>query len=132
MADPTFSEAVREASDDIAAAVSRIEQNYEAETELHNVKAYLLNLLDLVERSPGIQAAADDLDRAVEALALTTNIDGSALLAKRQRILRDALLRFQQRIGSARPSAKALASLSSFSWKEPEAWRRDIGSAGSM
>lgn len=107
MADHSFSEAVAEACRDIAAAVVRIEQKYEAEVELHNVQAYVLNLLDLMERSPGIQAAADDLDSAAKALVLTTNIDGSALLAKRQRMLRDALLRFQQRVSSARPSAKA-------------------------
>ncbi len=103
----SFSEAIRGSSEDIAAAVARIEQNYGDELELHNVQAYLLNLLELVERSPGIEAAADDLNDAANALVLTMNMDGSALLAKRQRILREALLRFQQRISSAKPSAKA-------------------------
>jgi hypothetical protein len=38
----SFSEAICGSSEDIAAAVARIEQNYGDELELHNVQAYLL------------------------------------------------------------------------------------------
>ncbi len=107
MAHPTFSEALQTLVDLIGQAVARIEQNYGAPDELHTMRAHLVELLRLMERSPGIDAAADDLDAAAAGLVRTTAADGSATLARRQRVLREALQRFQQRIGSAKPSAKA-------------------------
>jgi hypothetical protein len=37
--------------------------------ELHNVRASLLNILELVERDPGIEAASDDLYAVTKELA---------------------------------------------------------------
>ena len=107
MARSAFSEAIQTLVDLVGQAVARIEQNYGEPDELHTMRAHLVELLRLMERSPGIEAAADDLNDAAKALVLTMNMDGSALLVKRQRILREALLRFQQRISSAKSSAKA-------------------------
>ena len=107
MAHPTFSEAIQTLVDLIGQAVARIEQNYGEPDELHTMRAHLVELLRLMERSPGIDAAADDLDAAAAGLVRTTAADGSATLARRQRLLREALQRFQQRLVLARPSAKA-------------------------
>jgi hypothetical protein len=91
----------------IAEAVARIEQNYGKPDELGNMRAHLVELLRLTERSPGIDAAADDLDAAATGLVQTTAADGGPTIARRQRLLREAFQRFQQRVGSAKPSAKA-------------------------
>lgn len=71
------------------------------------MRAHLVALLRLTERSPGIDAAADDLDAAATGLVQTTAADGGTTIARRQRLVRDAFQRFQHRIGSAKPSAKA-------------------------
>ena len=44
----------------IQRALDRIRAGDNAEAELHNVRAYLVNVLELVERDPGIEAASDD------------------------------------------------------------------------
>ena len=107
MARSAFSEALQTLADLIGQAVARIEQNYGEPDELHTMRAHLVELLRLMERSPGIDAAANDLDAAATGLVRTTAADGSTALARRQRVLREAFQRFQQRIGSAKPSAKA-------------------------
>jgi hypothetical protein len=45
----------------IQRALDRIRADDNAEAELHNVRAYLVNVLELVERDPGVKAASDDL-----------------------------------------------------------------------
>ena len=42
-------------------ALDRIETGDSAEAELHNLRAYLINILELIERDPGIEAASDDV-----------------------------------------------------------------------
>ncbi len=103
----SFSEAVQTTMDLIAQAIARIEQNHGEPDELHNMRAHLVELLGLMERSSGIDAAADDLDAAVTGLVRTTAADGAAALVRRQRLLREAFLRFQQRTVSPRPGEKA-------------------------
>ena len=100
MARSAFPEALQTLVDLIGQAVARIEQNYGAPDELHTMRAHLVELLRLMERSPGIDAAAAGLVR-------TTAADSPIALARRQRLLREALQRFQQRLVLARPSAKA-------------------------
>ncbi len=107
MARSAFPESIQALADLIGQAVARIEQNYGEPDELHTMRAHLVELLRLMERSPGIDAAADDLDAAAAGLVRTTAADGSTALARRQRLLREALQRFQQRLVLARPSAKA-------------------------
>ena len=48
-------------ADFIQRALDRIRADDAVEAELHNVRAYLLNILELVDRDPGIEAASDDL-----------------------------------------------------------------------
>ena len=103
----TFLEAVQAGMDLVAEAVVRIEQNYGEPDELSHMRAHLVELLRLTERSPGIDAAADDLDAVATSLMQTTAADGAPTIARRQRLLREAFQRFQQRIDSAKPSAKA-------------------------
>ena len=107
MAHATFSEAVQARMDFIAEAVARIEQNYGGPDELSTMRAHLVELLRLTERSPGIDAAADDLDGAATGLVQTTAADGAPTIARRQRLLREAFQRFQLRVAHAKPSAKA-------------------------
>ena len=107
MAHQSFTEAVQQVSDFVAQALTRIENNHGEEAELHNIRAYLLNLLELVERSPGLEAACDDLYETAAALVSTRNTDGPAVLMKRKRLLREAYQRFQIRLVTAHPSAKA-------------------------
>jgi hypothetical protein len=45
----------------IGRALDRIRAGDGAESELHNVRVYLVNILELIERDPGIEAASDDL-----------------------------------------------------------------------
>ena len=45
----------------IQRALDRIQAGDAIEAELHNVRAYLLNILELVERDRGIEAASHDL-----------------------------------------------------------------------
>ena len=107
MTQGTFAEAVQASLDLIAQAIARIEQNHGEPDELSTMRAHLVELLRLTERSPGIDAAADDLDATATGLVCTTAADGALALARRQRLLRQAFQRFQQRVAHAKPSAKA-------------------------
>ena len=53
----------------IQRALDRIVAGEGVEAELHNVRAYLVNILELVERDPGIEAASDDLYAVAKELA---------------------------------------------------------------
>jgi hypothetical protein len=53
----------------IERALDRIRAGEAAAAELHNVRAYLVNILELVERDPGIEAASDDLYSVAKELA---------------------------------------------------------------
>jgi hypothetical protein len=91
----------------IQRALDGIRAGEGAEAELHNVRAYLLNILELVERDPGIEAASDDLYAVAKELA-----GGPDLGPRLSRLLHEAFLRFADRLASARPSEQA-ASLGS-------------------
>jgi hypothetical protein len=76
-------------------ALTQLEQQDRAQTGLHNLRAHLPNLLELIERDAGITAAADDLLSAATAF-----IQGDH--PARARLLSDAFKRFQDRLKSAR------------------------------
>jgi hypothetical protein len=82
----------------IQRALDHIRAGDGAETELRNVHACLLDILELVERDPGIEAASDDLYAAAKELAL--GVDKGTRMA---RLLNDSLLRFRERLATARP-----------------------------
>jgi hypothetical protein len=79
----------------IEEALLLIEQHTEAETGRHNIKAHLLNLLELIECKPEITAAADDLLKAARA----SRLDHDPAQA---RLLREAFDRLRKRLASAR------------------------------
>ena len=87
----------------IERALGRIRADEGAEAELHNLRAYLVNVLDLVERDPGIEAASDDLYAVAKRL-----VDGSDKGTRMSRLLDEAFLRFRDRLASARPSERAV------------------------
>jgi hypothetical protein len=63
---------------------------------LDYLKSELLNILSLLDRNPGIDAAADDLYASAQAFAA-----GTAPEARRGRLLTEAFLRFQNRVPGA-------------------------------
>ncbi len=90
----------------IEQALTRIEAREGAAIELHNLRAYLLNVLDLVDRDPGIDAAADDLHEAARAL-VAADQDGQPLSPSQRRLPEEAYFRFRERLLNARPSEAA-------------------------
>ncbi len=98
-------EAIEETASFIERAIDRITRNEGAQAESHNVQAYILNILELVERDPGIDAAADDLQNAVRSFVIGLIDQGDA--PRRGRLMREAYLRFHDRLTAARPSEHA-------------------------
>src|SRR5829696_8421865 len=68
-------------------------------------RAYLLEILELVERDPGIEAASDDLCAVAKELA-----GGADRGTRMSRLLQEAFLRFGDRLATARPSEQARKS----------------------
>src|SRR5215204_349363 len=85
----------------IQRALDRIQAGH-AEAELHNLRAYLLNILELVDRDPGIEAASDDLYAVAKQFSV-----GQDRGARMSQLLQEAFLRFGDRVRSARPSEQA-------------------------
>jgi hypothetical protein len=102
MAERTLSAAIGETLDALKRALDRITAGEGAEAELHNVRVYLLNILDLVERDPGVEAASDDLFTVAKELT-----GGTDRGTRMTRLANESLLRFRERLASARPSAQA-------------------------
>jgi len=88
----------------IQRALDRIVAGEGVEAELHNVRAYLVNILELVERDPGIEAASDDLYAVAKELA--RGVDQGTRMPG---LLGEAFLRFGDRLAAARPSEQARA-----------------------
>jgi hypothetical protein len=80
--------------------LDRIRTGVGSELELQNVRAYLLNILDLLERNPGIEAASDDLYAAAKELALGAD-KGTRMI----RLLDGSLTRFRERLAHSLPRA---------------------------
>jgi hypothetical protein len=72
---------------------------------LNDVRSHILSILWLVERNPGIEAAADDLYQAAAASLRAMADAGSA--NRHRRILNDATARFRARLALAAASAQA-------------------------
>lgn len=63
----------------------------------------LLNCMSLLERNPGIEAAAGDLSAAASIL-IRDSSPGELPLTRKLRLLREARQRFRDRLKAARPS----------------------------
>jgi hypothetical protein len=105
----TLPETLAETLSYIERSLTRIENGDGAEAEAHNVRAYLVNTLELVERDPGIEAAADDLYGVVAAFVTGHQNAEHGSERRDRRVVREAFLRFQAKLAASRPSEKATA-----------------------
>jgi hypothetical protein len=92
----------------LSAHFARIEDGHSPETEAHNIRANLVNTLELVELDPGIEAAADDLYAVTAAFVTSHQQRDHGPERRDRRVLREAFLRLQDKLTGARPSDKAL------------------------
>ena len=83
----------------IGRALDRIRAGDSAESELHNLRAYLVSIH---RARPGIEAASDDLYQVAAVLA-----GGTDQGTRMARLLNEAFLRFRDRLGLAQPSERA-------------------------
>ncbi len=106
MMQQTFAARLEEMLGLIERALAAIEQGG-GQSELRSLRKLLqellLNCMSLLERNPGIEAAASDLYAAASAL-VTDGARNSQPLARKLRLLREARRRFTQRLAAARPS----------------------------
>jgi hypothetical protein len=100
-----LTEAIDEALRAIDSALSRIDETADTSAGLNDVRSHILSILWLVERNPGIEAAADDLYQAAAASMRATADAGGA--SRHRRILSDASARFRARLALAAASAQA-------------------------
>jgi hypothetical protein len=88
-------------------AIARIAQgDGGADAALREIGAFLLDLLTLVERDPGLELAADDLYDAAVMLARESR-DSAVADARRWRLIKDAARRFRERLDAAPPGDRA-------------------------
>jgi hypothetical protein len=69
---------------------------------LYSLQQQLIELMGLVERIPGIEAATGDLYAAAEALVADQTVR-SQPIARKLRLLADAHQRFREHLPAARP-----------------------------
>ena len=105
----TLAETIAETLRFIERALARVEKGESAEAEAHNIRAYLVNTLELVERDPGIEAAADDLYAVVAALVMGHQQAEHGPDRRDRRVVREACLGLQDKLAASRPSDKAMA-----------------------
>jgi hypothetical protein len=67
------------------------------------LESLLIDLMRIVERNPGLEAAAADLFGAASAIVRDNHV-GALPHARKMRLFREARARFRERIGAARPS----------------------------
>jgi hypothetical protein len=107
----TFSAKLEEILGLIEPALAGIEQGG-GQAELVRLQTLLgdllINCMRLLERNPGIEAAAADLYVAATALVKYSTL-GLHPLARHQRLFREAHQRFRDRLVSARPSEHGTA-----------------------
>ncbi len=106
MAPLTFAARLDEMLGMIERALTAIEQGSE-ETDLRSLQKLLqellLNCMFLLERNPGIEAAAVDLSAAASVFIRDTGQE-ELPLARKLRLFREARQRFRDRLKAARPS----------------------------
>jgi hypothetical protein len=105
MTSEAFAQTLAEAVGFIERALTRIEHDDDAEAALREMQAFLLDVMLLIERNPGIEAAANDLQLTAAVLVADRN-QGASDVARRLRILRDSSRRFKERLANARPSER--------------------------
>lgn len=95
----TFEETITERSAAIELIVNLIAQKG-GETDLHDLRVLLIDIMGLVRRNPGIESAADDLYAAAAALVKDNSLSLQPI-ARKLRLLKDARERFCCRLAGA-------------------------------
>ena len=106
MTDKTFSARLDEMLEMIEQALAAIEQGGgppELQSLQKLLQDLLINCMRLLERNPGIEAAAADLYAAASVVVIDSTRNAQPL-ARKLRLFREAHLRFRQRLTAARPS----------------------------
>ncbi|WP_210492703.1 hypothetical protein [Microvirga antarctica] len=103
---PQLNDAVHQATDAIDGILAALSREPESEAGLGDLRAQILSILWLVERDPGIEAAADDLFNAAAAVVRVVDDGDSGL--RHKRIMNEANGRFRERLHTAVPSQQAL------------------------
>jgi len=98
----TFAEIFEDRLKHVESAVAVIEQGEGHRPELDSLRVHLIDILDVIERNPGIEAAADDLYE-IAARAVTGSARERSSVSRERRIVREAALRLTDRLTSALP-----------------------------
>src|ERR1700712_406749 len=101
-----FAEAVQSHGQAIGPAVTRILDGEEADLVLAALRSYIDDLRILIERHPGIEAAASDL-LATAGAFISASRPGERADPRQRRFLAEAALRFTARLAAAQPSEAA-------------------------
>ena len=104
MAQKKFQDAMDENFQFIGRALHRIEAGEAPETELRNLRIYLMNTLDLIEPDSRITEAADELSRLVTG-CVSREPHGRS---DRAHAMNYAFARFGVALATARPNEEAL------------------------
>lgn len=81
----------------IRKAVSDLTVGDQVEAAAQTVRANLIDVLSLLDRNPGLDAAADDLHRSVRSAVEAAGVPSARVL----RLLDEALARFEDRLSAA-------------------------------
>jgi hypothetical protein len=101
----SFRSAKDEALGFVELAVRRVAEGEGGDAGLRELEAFLIEILALVERDPGLELAAEDLHRAAAMIVGGHGAEG--IDVRRRRLLLDAARRFRARLDAACPSRGA-------------------------
>jgi len=102
LTDVTFAAILEDRLKHVEDAVTLIEQGDGRTAELDTLRGNLIDILENVERNPGIEAAANDL-YDIAAGTVVANAQERQLTNRGRRVLRDALMRLKERLATAQP-----------------------------
>ena len=94
--------------DQIAKVLAMLVEQQAFSADLQALRVPLVDVLELIERDPGIEAASDDLYEV--ARAYVTAREGAEVRHRqpgRKRMLAEAFTRYRDRLASARPNVLA-------------------------
>ncbi len=107
MTPSTFAALLEERLKHVEDAVALIEKGEVGRPELESLHAHLIEILDIIERDPGVEAAADDLYE-VAARAVSGSARERQPQSRERRIIREAALRLKERLATAQPLSRRL------------------------
>jgi hypothetical protein len=84
----------------IDSALIQISQDHDAKGAAVTIRAHLIDLLGLLDRNPGLDAASDDLYKSVMAI-VEASAHGSGAEDRQVRLLAEAYARYRDRLGAA-------------------------------